>query len=347
MRSTKSIVLIVIAVGCGLIASIAISQVLENKPDRTAVPMDTIYVALTNVPLTEPLTAQHLKAEEWPRDKIPEGAIRSLEEIEGMRPSVPLFAGEPILRSKLSDGNAAGAAVRLPEGHRLVSVKVSMDGGASGLILPGDKVDVLVFIRGNDRQGVQTGTRTILRDVTVFAVGSRFDRMDEQENAIDAKTVSLVVKPDQAERLILAKQLGDLHLSLRRPGDKSTEDETSGASIEDLNSASMGDDYAGHINSAGKSQTSLTGIEKILSDLKSVRAPVSDTSIDATGHMSEMVILTPEGPQRFTWTQPGLPRELTGGSHEEPSVSGAAKSDAPPAQDKQLDKDIVDSPSGE
>jgi pilus assembly protein CpaB len=142
MRSTKSIILVVIAVGCGLVASIGISQVMESRAtSETPIETEPIYVALDT--LGEPLTSQMLKVEEWPKGKIPEGAIRRAEDVEGRRPSVPLFAGEPILKGKLIDGDRrSGVSERIPDGFRVVSVKVNMESAASGLIRSGGRIGV-------------------------------------------------------------------------------------------------------------------------------------------------------------------------------------------------------------
>jgi pilus assembly protein CpaB len=313
MRSTKSIILVVIAVGCGLVASIGISQVMESRATSdTPLETEPIYVALDNIPLGEPLTPQMLKVEEWPKDKIPEGAIRRAEDVEGRRPSVPLFAGEPILKGKLIDGDRrSGVSERIPDGFRVVSVKVNMESAASGLILPGDRVDVLVFVRGGggmDRDRVKTGTRTILRDVTVFAVNERIDRATDEEESLDAKTVSLLVKPDQAEKMILAKQLGQIHLSLRKPDDQ-MDDSTEGADVADLEDSSRGSDGSGQL--AQGAPPVGNGIMGLLEQIKAGQDNSSDTSIDGTSRVRVMHIHTPQGVETFHWDdENSLPREI-------------------------------------
>ena len=90
MRSTKAIILIVIALACGLIASIGISQVM-SRPESTAGPdTETIYVAASNLPNWKTLTSEMVKEEEWPAGKVPPDAVRSLEELEGKAPKYPI-----------------------------------------------------------------------------------------------------------------------------------------------------------------------------------------------------------------------------------------------------------------
>jgi pilus assembly protein CpaB len=332
MRSTKSIILIVIAISCGLVASIGISQVMENRTAGTAaVETEPIYVALSNIPIGTQLTPQMLKLEQWPKDKIPPGATRAAEEVEGKSPVFPLYAGEPILREKLAAGEG-GVASRIPEGMRVVAVKVNEEIAASGLILPGDRVDVLVFVRaaGSTRERIKTGTRTILHDVTVFAVNEHITRqVEDDEQVIRAKTVSLLVEPGQAEKLILAKQLGQIHLSLRKPGDEGNV-ATQGATYQDLDESEGGDQWRADF--AQKSPMA-SGIIGLLDKMKAGDSNPTDTSSDAKS-VREMLILSPQGVDgKYTWDESatGLPRELVdsygglqGGSAFHSSASAAA-----------------------
>ena len=90
--------LIVIALGCGLIASIGISQVMDSQTKvEPAIQVDTIFVAASNVAQYSKLGSEHVKEEEWPIDKIPQGAARSLEEFEGMSPRYPLYKSSNII----------------------------------------------------------------------------------------------------------------------------------------------------------------------------------------------------------------------------------------------------------
>jgi|GEM_PF-4036944 len=366
MRSTKSIILIVIALACGLIASIGISQVMA-RPEASAGPdTETIYVAASNLPNWKPLTAEMVKEEEWPAGKVPPDAVRSLEELEGKSPKYPLYPGEPIVMSKLTDENSEHPSVRIPAGHQVFAVKVDKESALSGLISPGDKVDVLVFIRGRGGSDkIATGTKTILRNTTVFAVNDQIERQDD-ESSIDAKTVSLLVRPDQSEKLLLAKQLGTIHLALRKPGDETAID-TKGAKPDDLNQSDENDDEfasntGGEGESSGGATTATSGIFDILNDLKQNSSTAVDSSTtgnalaaDAPGTTS-MVIMSPDGVlNTFTFSDanaeegslPALPQELMGGFGAEDSESdsfGDEEADEPEISEEDLDS--VD-PEGE
>jgi pilus assembly protein CpaB len=104
-----------------------------------------------------------------------------------------------------------------------VTVKVDENTSGGGLIRPGDRVDLVLFLR-RSADVPETTTRTILWDVNVFAVGGKVQRDDDKQGSSrEVRSVSLLVTPKQAESVMLAKELGVLSLSLRRPGDTVSE----------------------------------------------------------------------------------------------------------------------------
>ena len=233
----KSMILIVIALGCGLVASIGISQILDGRSGQQAAQAETrkIYVAVKDVDISQVLDAETIKLEEWPVEKIPEGAVTSLDEVKGLSPNQRLYAGEPIRKEKLVDPTKRGGeAQRIPEGYRVQAIKVKAEDVAGNLIGPGDHVDVIVYLRkgGNIPETV---TKTFMEDVRVFAVNQTTTReQDEEGNKISAKTVSLLVKPAQVQELLLASRLGQISLSLRRPDDTALTDSSQGSTISDF-----------------------------------------------------------------------------------------------------------------
>jgi len=223
----KSLALLVLALGCGLVASIGITQVMakrKTQKDVSSGDTETIFVALEDIGLGEPLTAQMLRLEQWPKDKVPTEALTRIEDVEGRRTKTKLYAGEPILENKLfSKGDRLGGVTpMIPKGYRVVSVKVDSTSSSGNLIRPGDRVDVMVHLRQNPGMGIlETTTRTILQDIKVFAVNDVVEVNSEQHGGktIAAKTISLLVTPEDAEKLILATQLGAIQLVMRGPDD--------------------------------------------------------------------------------------------------------------------------------
>lgn len=310
----KSMVLILIALGCGLVASIAISQVMERGSKSANAGLETvsIYVASTDIDVNEQLSATNVRVEEWPKSKLPEGAVKDLKDITERFARVRFYAGEPILTAKLVN-EIEGPAVKIPDGHRVCSMKVQMDTAIAGLVNPGDRVDIFGYFK--EGRGIpKTGTREILKNVRVFAVNDQTDQeVDQQGRSIAAKTVSLLVKQEQVAKLMLAMELGTLRLALRRPnedGDATNANEA--ADIDALfGSRSETADTDGTQASSspaksGQLASAAQGFVGFLNNLKSQptnQVPDEVLSVDPAPRRPvwQMTLLTPEGGTQFTW----------------------------------------------
>jgi pilus assembly protein CpaB len=303
----KSMVLILIALGCGLVASIAISQVMERDSNGETAKLETvqIYVALSDIDVNEQLTANNVRLEDWPKSKVPEGSIVNFEEIHERFARTRMYEGEPVLRRKLAD-SITGPAITIPAGHRVCSLKVRMDTAVSYLVNPGDRVDIYGYFRqGKDIP--KTGTREILRNVRLFAVNSETEQETDQEGrTIVAKTVSVLVKQDQVARLMLAAELGTLRLALRRPNETHERNNAEEASIETL--------FGQHSESADEEQkpsktlSAAGGFVKFLSGLGQKSPAAATYPVNMMPAMPrsqepewQMTLLTPDGGTEFTW----------------------------------------------
>lgn len=231
----KSIFLLALAAGCGLIASIGVSQVMDRKGGQgTAEETETILVAATDVDIGKALDAQNTKLEPWPKSRIPTNAIRSFEEVKDKFTAARLYPGEAILTGKVTDDQAL--MPRIPEGYRVIPLKLESD-TVLGLIQPGDQVDVMVFVR--QQEGVpKSGAFTILQKVVVFTVNNTTSRevtnSEEKAGERSLKTVSLLLKPNQAERLTHAAEMGKIRLSIRRATDELLDEDELNARLPPL-----------------------------------------------------------------------------------------------------------------
>lgn len=305
----KSMILIVIALGCGLVASIGISQILDRQGGSPATQTKKIYVAVRDVDISEVLDAEMIKLEEWPVEKIPEGAVTSLEEVKGLVPSQRLYAGEPIRQQKLVDPLKAGlGSVRIPKGYRVQAIKVKAEDIAGNLISPGDHVDVQVYLRKGGNIS-QTTTKTILEDVRVFAVGTKTSRdVDDDGKQIAAKTVSLLVKPPHVQTLLLASRLGQVSLSLRHPEDDSLADTSNGANVGNLISGPA-EDQTPDARNASASEVAGKGANNAARDfqdfLRGLTKPEDKPAAPKTPAVEEiakvttMDVITPNGVTTF------------------------------------------------
>jgi len=222
----KSLLLLALAGGCGLVASIGISQVMDSNAQRgPALETAPIYVALHNINLGDPIDPTMVSLMEWPKDKIPPGAITQLEDLENRRPRTNIIQGEPILDAKLlAQGEYADPIAQLPAHYRLATISVNAEKSAAGLLSPGDRVDIQLYVDRNDRAGIDVPTtKVILQNIRVYAVEQAVQRSaDGGEARTIPKTVSLVVTPEQASKIDLAQNLGQLSLIPRNPNDEAT-----------------------------------------------------------------------------------------------------------------------------
>lgn len=233
----KSLLLLALALGCGLVASIGISQVMDRGGGKQG-KLETvpIYVAVHNINLGDPIESGMISLQEWPKDKVPKGAITKLEELKGRRPRTAIIEGEPILEGKLlAPGQIADPISSITKGMRLKTISVDAEKSVAGLLKPGDRVDIQLFVRKDQRTGVETAkSKIILQNVRVFAVDQAVQRSAEggEEKSI-AKTVSLLLTPNQASTLALAEQVGEISLIPRNPNDEDTADATE-ITVDDL-----------------------------------------------------------------------------------------------------------------
>jgi pilus assembly protein CpaB len=220
----KSLMLLLLALGCGLVASIGISQVMDAR-NRNAAPeveKEPIYVALKDIKVNEPLSEKNLKLEDWPKEKIPSDAVRDLKDIQGQRAGGIILADEPLRKAKFAVDHRIE---EIPKGYRVVAVPADAVSATGNLLQPGDRVDMLLAIKNNS--GVQNQyAKTILQDIRIFAVNEQWQAAEgnKSNETIAAKTVSLLVTPAQAETIALASEMGKIRLVLRHPDDEGISD---------------------------------------------------------------------------------------------------------------------------
>lgn len=226
----RSSALIIVALGCGFVASLGVYQYLRAASDKDE--MRSVLVAGAEININQPLSKENVRVEQWPRRQIPQGSLSLLQDIDGKYARIRLYAGEPILSAKVMNWDDASSSLKVPKGFRAVSVRVTMDQSVSSLIEPGDKVDVIVVVKRTPESPAMS--KTILKSVQVFAVNTEMGKSPDKDKALEeARTVSLLLDPEGAERLAMGQELGTVRLALRSPDDPLV-DETPGCSIDRL-----------------------------------------------------------------------------------------------------------------
>jgi pilus assembly protein CpaB len=175
-----------------------------------------VVVAADDIQVGVKLEAHDVRVITLPESAVPPGAFSGTSKVLGRGAVLPMSKGEFILPSKLAAVNAgAGLPSMIPPGMRAVSVRVNDVVSVAGFVQPGTRVDVLATGQGggNDRQ-----TTTVLENVAVIAVGKSLDRNASGE-AQTAPVITLLVSPDDAQKLALVSQEGRIQLSLRNPLD--------------------------------------------------------------------------------------------------------------------------------
>ena len=158
-----------------------------------------------------------LKMVDWSSATPVDGASGKMEDITDHTVLYPIAAGEPILQRQISaPGSGVGLSARIPTGMRAISLRSDEIVGVAGYLLPGTHVDVLMTYRSPSSQ--DSITSTVLQDAQVLTAGQKM-QADPKGEANTASVVTLLVSPDDAEKLTLASAQGSIHFVLRNGAD--------------------------------------------------------------------------------------------------------------------------------
>ncbi len=220
MRS-RIFAVLAIAVLAGTGLAYGTYNMISNQPPKfQQVPTQPVVVASNDLALGTELKADDLKVLNFPQGQAPEGSFARVNDVVGRGTVVPIVKGEPVLPAKLASKEAgSGLPPVIPEGMRAVSVRVNEVIGVAGYVLPGNRVDILATASPTD-QHADTTTKLILSNVQVITAGTRMEQDQEKGKPMQVTVVTLLVFPDQAERLALASTEGKIQLALRNPLDQ-------------------------------------------------------------------------------------------------------------------------------
>ncbi len=221
----SNVLILVIAIVMGTTAAFLTKNWLQSHTRESAAQAGTIVVATAPMGFGAPLTEDKITEIPWASSTLPQGAFASKQELlkDGRRVVLtPIERNEPVLRSKIAAAGQRGSlSTLLDEGKRAVTVRVDDVRGVAGFILPGDRVDV-VLIRTENTGGGQSYSDIFLQGVKVLAVDQIINERPEQASVM-AKAVTLEVSAEQAQKVLLATNIGKLSLILRQPGEGNPE----------------------------------------------------------------------------------------------------------------------------
>ncbi len=251
--SFRTILVGILAAICGVSATVGINTLNKKKATTTT----TVVVARMNIGYGVKVTKDMLQDKEWPANLLPPGSITDADDAIGKYAGASMLKDEPVLSIKL---NAQSTNLNIPDGYRGVAILTPDESSAVGrLIVPGNRVDIVLTI--TQRHEVFGGpiTRTLLENVEVLAVGQRFEqsKAGATDAEKDTKSVTLLVKPKMAEDLNLGQQIGRLHLTLRSPTDRTGTEPKTVTTISNLFQEAR-DRIAGDAGPTNSEITSLT-----------------------------------------------------------------------------------------
>jgi pilus assembly protein CpaB len=209
--------LLAVALTCGLVAMMGVQQVLSSNSNDGKNNSVKVLVAKTEILPGQPLDDKNAEFRDWPKDTIPEHAVVSKEQFQERALKVRAFPGDIITELKLDKKGVRNASSDVPPGMRVASVPIDPTMTGTGLVRPGDRVDVLVTYKAQGRD-VEIGkqVKTVLEAIEVFAIdGQRDSTLMPTSKDQASKNVSLLLTHEQAKLLKLAGDVGQLHLTLR------------------------------------------------------------------------------------------------------------------------------------
>jgi pilus assembly protein CpaB len=212
----KTMILAVVAVVCGLVASYLTNQLLAQRTQPTEQePTVKVVVAVKRIQPYAPLKdiEKNFIVKDFPESIAPKKALHDLDKLKDQKFNKPVDADKPVTEDDLMK-NDAGFLGSLKNGERAVAIRVNAETLVGGFIQPGSRVDVVCTAQVQDK----VSTKIILENMLVLAIGQADARDDQRKVYID-QTVTLAAKPEEANRLALGQRVGELRLTLRSLND--------------------------------------------------------------------------------------------------------------------------------
>lgn len=220
MRNRLFLVLaLAVLMGGGL--AFATYNAINGQPVKTVTaPTQPVVVAAADLALGTELKKEDLMVVNFPVGAAPAGSFTKPNDVIGRGVISTIVKNEPVLPAKLASKEAgAGLPPVIPDGMRAVSVRVNDVIGVAGYVLPGTRVDV-VCTESPTSQPQDATSKVILSNVQVVTAGTRMEQDQDKGKPVQVTVVTLLVYPEQSERLALASTEGKIQLALRNPLDQ-------------------------------------------------------------------------------------------------------------------------------
>lgn len=282
----QPVILLVVAVGCGLVAMLGVKQAISQKPAQQEETVKVLQAVADIAPGVQ-LDEMNTQFVDVAASTVPEGAVLTKEEFEERSLTIPVMSGDWILKSKLGEKGQFGAVTNIPPGMVVVTIPVDATQSHSGMLRPGNRIDLLLTYSDlTTGVGVQK-TISVLEFVEVFAVDNRVFGTNKEGDAL-AKNISVLVEPDQGKAITLAQRIagGSLSTMMRgKPGPQSTAQTE--ISQEFLTSSFMGSNHnAPSVMDLRGEEEGGTSEEQVIERPTRSAQEIADT--DATGELPSL-----------------------------------------------------------
>lgn len=224
-KTHKNLVVLGVALTIGLIAAFGAQRYFKARQDelnRPDAPVKTLrfIVAREDLPKGATLSKSKLAVRELPAEYAQSNALdpAQFERIAGSRTAFPVKRGELLMSSMLEDQNRMAFSARVSPGRRAISVPVDEINSMSGMLQPGDRIDLFVKLERERR----TQVVPVLQDMLVLAAGNRVTAQTGTDGGVRSySAVTLDASADEGRLMVLARDAGKLTAMLRHPDDRS------------------------------------------------------------------------------------------------------------------------------
>jgi pilus assembly protein CpaB len=204
-----------LALAVGTFLSIAVYRNLRSEASVNNPTGTDVVIAVTDLQVGSKIGAGDVKVVPFPTGDLPPDCFHQKSSVVGRGVVLPIAKGEFVLPNKLAGENAgSGMTTLIPPGMRAVAVRVNEVIGVVGFVLPGTRVDVL--LTGNPTGASEEQTTTVLENVVVIATAQKLEQSPAGEPQ-SIPVITLLVSPDDAQKLTLASRQGHIKLTLRNP----------------------------------------------------------------------------------------------------------------------------------
>ncbi|RMH36876.1 MAG: Flp pilus assembly protein CpaB [Nitrospirae bacterium] len=230
-----------LAIGIALFTTMLIYNWLQQQRQQAPAPVEQQVVTVEGIPVAvasadlawgTPLTEEVIRLVPFPQESLPAGHFKSVEALKDRVLLAPVQRNEPILETKLApkDIKSGGVVAVLDPEKRAMAVKVNEVVALPGFIKPGDRVDIMAtFAHGKQGQV----TKTILENMRVLATDTQLERGAAGDKPKPVRIITFEVSLEEAEKLAMASNGGQLRLALRSPLNAELK-KTRGATFTDL-----------------------------------------------------------------------------------------------------------------